>query len=612
MPEGNPVDQPYRNAGGRPGGAAADPGRACSGPVTFTELTAASGLAKSTTSRLLMALERNGLVRRDGRGRFRPGEVFVSYAWRGGAEAGLIAVAQPFLDRLGEADRRDDQPRRGQPGHGGADRPGGQHLPDRRDQLGRPVGAAALRGARQGAAGLRRGRRCRPAAWPAGPGTRSPAASALQADLAEVRRRGYAVTDEELEPGLVAVAAPVFRDGADRGRRAVGVRPGQPADPGPHPRRRRRGAWPRPAPCPPCSVTSPGEPGASRRKVPRDQRRAPEAAVRRHPGRQRARGARADPGRPRAGPRPGEAAVRGADPVAGGGRRPVRARRLLRAGDADRGQGDGGRAGDPPAAAGRDRRRDDRQDRDGHGQGRRARHRQEPGQHHVRGGRVRGDRPRRAGGAGEVHRRDPGAPAGHRRLLRVPDHHDADVQGEHQRAAEGGHARPGDRDGRRRAGDPGVRGRGGRRRLRLGRVGGRGQGQGTAADGAARWRRPEGARHGDRPALGQPGAADRPGAAVLHRGRADQPDRAQDLPGAAAPRRPVPDRDRRGPAGGGRRDDARRQHGRAARRRGRADGRGGQAHPGPVRPAALPGLLDHRGARGRAGRLRRARRWSTR
>src|SRR5947207_812808 len=73
------------------------------GPVTFTELTAAAGLAKSTTSRLLMALERHGLLQRDGRGRFLPGEVFVSYAWRGGAEAGLVSVAQPFLDRLGGA-----------------------------------------------------------------------------------------------------------------------------------------------------------------------------------------------------------------------------------------------------------------------------------------------------------------------------------------------------------------------------------------------------------------------------------------------------------------------------------------------------------------------------
>src|SRR5437667_199244 len=72
-------------------------------PMTFTGLSAATGLAKSTTSRLLLALERNGLVRRDDHGRFLPGEMFVSFAWRGGAEAGLVAVAQPFLDRLGKA-----------------------------------------------------------------------------------------------------------------------------------------------------------------------------------------------------------------------------------------------------------------------------------------------------------------------------------------------------------------------------------------------------------------------------------------------------------------------------------------------------------------------------
>src|SRR6266436_5057621 len=73
------------------------------GSVTFTELAATTGLAKSTTSRLLLALERNGLVQRDDHGRFRPGEMFVSFAWRGGAEAGLVAVAQPFLERLGKA-----------------------------------------------------------------------------------------------------------------------------------------------------------------------------------------------------------------------------------------------------------------------------------------------------------------------------------------------------------------------------------------------------------------------------------------------------------------------------------------------------------------------------
>src|SRR5258708_7211255 len=72
-------------------------------PVTFTELTAATGLAKSTTSRLLLALERNGLVRRDDHGRFLPGEMFVSFAWRGGADTSLVAIAQPFLDRLGKS-----------------------------------------------------------------------------------------------------------------------------------------------------------------------------------------------------------------------------------------------------------------------------------------------------------------------------------------------------------------------------------------------------------------------------------------------------------------------------------------------------------------------------
>ncbi|HEX7996305.1 MAG TPA: helix-turn-helix domain-containing protein, partial [Streptosporangiaceae bacterium] len=71
-------------------------------PVSFTELTTASGLAKSTTSRLLMALERHQLVRRDDDGRFWPGELFVRYAWRGTAGADLVAVAQPYLARLGE------------------------------------------------------------------------------------------------------------------------------------------------------------------------------------------------------------------------------------------------------------------------------------------------------------------------------------------------------------------------------------------------------------------------------------------------------------------------------------------------------------------------------
>ena len=41
-------------------------------PPTLTQLHVRSGLAKSTTSRLLLALERNDLVTRDGR-EYRPG-----------------------------------------------------------------------------------------------------------------------------------------------------------------------------------------------------------------------------------------------------------------------------------------------------------------------------------------------------------------------------------------------------------------------------------------------------------------------------------------------------------------------------------------------------------
>src|ERR1700761_8845501 len=72
------------------------------GPASFTELAGSSGLAKSTTSRLLMGPEGHQLVRRDRDGRFCPGELFVRYAWQGTAGADLVAVAQPFLSELGE------------------------------------------------------------------------------------------------------------------------------------------------------------------------------------------------------------------------------------------------------------------------------------------------------------------------------------------------------------------------------------------------------------------------------------------------------------------------------------------------------------------------------
>jgi len=193
-------------------------------PMTFTGLSATTGLAKSTTSRLLLALERNGLVRRDDHGRFLPGEMFVSFAWRGGAGAGLVAVAQPFLERLGKAT--------GETVNLGVSRNGmveqiaqvdskyliggtnwvGMSVPLHCSALGKVLlafGAAQLPAFQPDQPG-RPDRPDRPDRLERRTAKTITTEAALRADLAGVRARGYAVTDEELEPGLVAVAAPIY------------------------------------------------------------------------------------------------------------------------------------------------------------------------------------------------------------------------------------------------------------------------------------------------------------------------------------------------------------------------------------------------------------------
>ena len=179
-------------------------------PMTFTELSAASGLAKSTTSRLLLALERNGLVRRDDHGRFLPGEMFVSFAWRGGAEAGLVAVAQPFLEKLGKA--TGETVNLAVTSNGmveqiaqvdstyliGATNWVGLAVPLHCSALGKVMLA-------HGAAHLLPGQKLERRT-----DRTITTEAALKAELATVRARGYAITDEELEPGLIALAAPVY------------------------------------------------------------------------------------------------------------------------------------------------------------------------------------------------------------------------------------------------------------------------------------------------------------------------------------------------------------------------------------------------------------------
>lgn len=179
--------------------------------VSFTELAQRTGLAKSTTSRLLLALERSRLVRREA-GAYRAGDLFVRYAWRSGGDAGLARLAQPVLERLGAAT--------GETVNLGVARGGAveqiaqidsSHLLGATNWVGRrvPLHASALGKALLafGGAELPPGRleRCT--------GRTITSRAALTAHLDAVRRRGFAVTDEELEAGLVAIAAPVLRDG---------------------------------------------------------------------------------------------------------------------------------------------------------------------------------------------------------------------------------------------------------------------------------------------------------------------------------------------------------------------------------------------------------------
>ena len=68
------------------------------------ELAEAAGLPKSTVSRVVSALERQGLVQRQGsRGGIRPGPVLLGLARRGVSGDDIVALCRDTLERLGEA-----------------------------------------------------------------------------------------------------------------------------------------------------------------------------------------------------------------------------------------------------------------------------------------------------------------------------------------------------------------------------------------------------------------------------------------------------------------------------------------------------------------------------
>jgi IclR family transcriptional regulator, acetate operon repressor len=177
-------------------------------PRTFASLTTELELARSTAWRLLRALERNSLIQRDHDGAFRPGSLFVRYATRPSAVHDLAELARPTLERLGElteetvglAVARGNElveiARVGSRYVLGATTSVDAATPPYCTAQGKVLYAHGVLPLPAGAL------ECR---TPHSPVDRA----AVQRELAEVRRRGWAASIDELEVGLAGVAAPV-------------------------------------------------------------------------------------------------------------------------------------------------------------------------------------------------------------------------------------------------------------------------------------------------------------------------------------------------------------------------------------------------------------------
>jgi IclR family acetate operon transcriptional repressor len=167
-------------------------------PLGVGELSATSGLPKSTTSRLVGALERRGLLQRAGDRRVSPGPVLLRFAHRDSGES-LVTLARPALHALAELS--------GETINLGVPTPlGVDHLAQQDSR--HFVGGTNWVG-RRVPHDLTANGKVFLAYGAAPPGT------VAEAELEAIRQRGYAVAIDELEDGLSALAAPVFGPGGD-------------------------------------------------------------------------------------------------------------------------------------------------------------------------------------------------------------------------------------------------------------------------------------------------------------------------------------------------------------------------------------------------------------
>jgi len=182
-------------------------------PISFTELADETGLARSTTSRLLAALERHHLLERDGNGAYISGPLFALYAARHDPWSQVARLAEPILEKIGAETGETVNlavPRSHTVVH--IAQVNATYVLGARDWLQVPVPphCSALGkvlyafGCLELPEGALEQLTSHSLSTPA----------ALRSEIATIRRRGYATAREELEIGLDAVAAPVHgRDG---------------------------------------------------------------------------------------------------------------------------------------------------------------------------------------------------------------------------------------------------------------------------------------------------------------------------------------------------------------------------------------------------------------
>lgn len=181
-------------------------------PVTFTQLCEEAGYPRSTTSRILAALERQDLLRRDDGGGWIPGSVLEQYASGPSRHERLIREAMPSMERLGELTGEtinlgvalgqsvvqvaqvDSTYFLGSRDWVGVE------LPAHTSALGKVLYAFGAIDAPRGRLEALTER------------TLSTSRSLIDS-FTSIRRRGYAVTVDELEVGLTGIAAPIFSSG---------------------------------------------------------------------------------------------------------------------------------------------------------------------------------------------------------------------------------------------------------------------------------------------------------------------------------------------------------------------------------------------------------------